>query len=321
MSESILVTGGGGFIGSHLVDNLLDEGHRVTVLDNFNDFYDPALKRKNCRAHRDYDTYRLVEGDIRDADVIDVCLSGGEFGEVIHLAAMAGVRPSIENPTLYQEVNLIGTMNLLEACRRYSVNRFIFASSSSVYGNNERVPFSEEDRADNPISPYASTKKSGELMVYTYHHLFGIKAACLRLFTVYGPRQRPEMAICLFTDSMHHDREILRFGDGSTRRDYTYVDDIVAGILACRKAEFDYEIINLGRSDTISLSDLIAKLEKLLGKKAKVTIMPDQAGDVRQTYAEITKAKRLLDFTPRVSIEQGLDKFVTWYLSQQRDKL
>jgi UDP-glucuronate 4-epimerase len=321
MSESILVTGGSGFIGSHLVDNLLDEGHRVTALDNFNDFYDPAIKRENCRAHGDYDTYRLIEGDIRDVAAIETCFSEGELGEVIHLAAMAGVRPSIINPTLYQEVNLIGTMNLLEACRRYSVDRFIFASSSSVYGNNEKVPFSEEDRVDNPISPYASTKKSGELMVYTYHHLFGIKAACLRLFTVYGPRQRPEMAIHLFTDSIHHDREILRFGDGSTRRDYTYVDDIVAGIQGCRNAEFDYEIINLGRSDTVSLSDLIAKLEKRLDKKARVTVKPDQAGDVRQTYADIAKAKRLLDFTPRISIDQGLDEFVTWYLKQQRNRL
>ena len=319
MSGSILVTGGCGFIGSHLVDRLLEAGHRVTVLDNFNDFYDPAIKRANCLPHLKSDNYTLFEADIRDSEDMEACFVSGNFDEVIHLAAMAGVRPSIERPVLYQEVNLIGTMNLLEACRRHSVNRFIYASSSSVYGNNPKVPFSENDPVDNPISPYASTKKSGELMVYTYHHLYGIKAACLRFFTVYGPRQRPEMAIHLFTDSIYHGREIKQFGDGSSQRDYTYVDDIVSGIMAARKAEYDYEVVNLGRSDTVKLSELINKIESYLGKKANIKVLPNQAGDVNRTFADIGKAKKLFGYAPKVSIDEGLEQFVNWYLKQRRN--
>ncbi|UCE24581.1 MAG: GDP-mannose 4,6-dehydratase [Candidatus Zixiibacteriota bacterium] len=319
MSGSILVTGGCGFIGSHLVDRLLEGGHRVTVLDNLNDFYDPAIKRENCRPHFDYANYRLVEGDTRDADAVEACFADGQFEEIIHLAAMAGVRPSIKNPVLYQQVNLMGTMNLLEACRKSSVSRFIFASSSSVYGNNDKVPFSENDAVDYPISPYASTKKSGELMVYTYHHLYAIKAVCLRFFTVYGPRQRPEMAIHQFTDRIYNGKEIQQFGDGNSQRDYTYIDDIIDGILACRTAEFDYEIFNLGRSDTIKLADLIAGIEKCLGKKASVRVVAEQAGDVRRTFADISKARSLLGYAPKVSIDEGLSRFVEWYLKQQRD--
>lgn len=321
MPESILVTGGAGFIGSHLVDRLLSQGHRVTVIDNFNDFYDPAIKRENSSAHSNYESYKLIEADIRDMEAVDGAFSDGGFDEVIHLAAMAGVRPSIKNPVLYQQVNISGTMNLLEACREHSVNKFIFASSSSVYGNNKKVPFSESDPVDYPISPYASTKKAGELLVYTYHHLFSMKAACLRFFTVYGPRQRPEMAIHLFTDSIYGDREIRQFGDGSTRRDYTYIDDIIDGIISCRQTPFEYEIINLGRSDTVMLSDLIEKIGTRLDKKPAVKIMPEQAGDVEKTFADITKARDLLGFSPRVSIDQGLDRFVKWYLTQQRNRL
>ena len=319
MSESILVTGGCGFIGSHLVDRLLRAGHRVTVLDNFNDFYEPAIKRANCHPHLNSRDYTLVEADIRDSEAVEACFAGGKFDEIIHLAAMAGVRPSIERPVLYQEVNLIGTMNLLQACRRHSVSRFIFASSSSVYGNNPKVPFSEDDPVDNPISPYASTKKSGELMVYTYHHLYGIKAACLRFFTVYGPRQRPEMAIHLFTDSIYHGREIKQFGDGGTQRDYTYVDDIVAGVMAAREADYRYEVVNLGRSDTIKLSDLIEKIQSYLGKRAIITVLSNQPGDVERTFADISKAEKLFGYAPKVSIDEGLDKFVNWYLKQRRN--
>jgi len=317
MANSILVTGGAGFIGSHLVDRLLSDGHHVTVLDNFNDFYNPAIKRDNIAAHLKNDRYRLVDGDIRETAVVEACFEAGAFDEVIHLAAMAGVRPSIARPVLYQEVNLIGTMNILEACRKFGVSKLIFASSSSVYGNNKTVPFAETDPVDNPISPYASTKKSGELMVYTYHHLYNIKAACLRFFTVYGPRQRPEMAIHMFIDRIHRGEEIRMFGDGRTKRDYTYVDDIVDGIVGCRAAEFEYEIFNLGRSDTIELASLIAKIEKHVGRKANIKTVDPQPGDVEQTFADISKARRMIGYKPKVSIDKGLKNFVSWYLNNQ----
>ncbi len=320
MSASILVTGGAGFIGSHLVDRLLEMGESVCVLDNFNTLYDPAIKRRNIQPHRDYDNYRLVEGDIRDRTLVDECFREHDFQEVIHLAAMAGVRPSVENPVLYQEVNLIGTMNLLEACRRCSVGRFIFASSSSVYGNNEKVPFSETDPVDQPISPYASTKKSGELMVYTYHHLYGLDSVCLRFFTAYGPRQRPEMAIHLFTRRIFQGEEIEMFGDGSSRRDYTFIEDIVNGIVACRGRMFGYEVLNLGRSDTVQLSELVKKIEKYSGRTAGVVRRPSQPGDVRQTFADISKARRLIDYEPVVSIDEGLKRFIQWYSNNVRER-
>ena len=318
MSNKILVTGGAGFIGSTLTDSLLAMGHRVTVIDNFNDFYDPAIKRANIINHREYDNYNLVEGDIRDRATVEACFEQYGFDEVIHLAAMAGVRPSIAKPVLYQEVNLIGTMNILESCRKNGVSKLIFASSSSVYGNNEKVPFSETDPVDNPISPYASTKKSGELMVYTYHHLYGIKSACLRFFTVYGPRQRPEMAIHLFTDRIFKGEEITMFGDGETRRDYTFVEDIVGGILSCREKDYEYEIFNLGRSDTVRLSELISKIEKYSGKKAKIKQLPNQPGDVRQTFADISKAEIILGYSPKISIDMGLEKFIDWFIKHKR---
>ncbi|NOY87779.1 MAG: NAD-dependent epimerase/dehydratase family protein [FCB group bacterium] len=320
MPQNILVTGGAGFIGSSLVDKLLTEGKEVTTFDNFNDFYNPAIKRRNIEKHHDFASFKLFEGDIRDRQAVDKCFGDNEFDEVIHLAAMAGVRPSIINPILYQEVNLIGTMNLLEACRQNGIKKFIFASSSSVYGNNKKVPFSETDAVDHPISPYASTKKSGELMVFTYHHLYQIKTACLRFFTVYGPRQRPEMAIHLFTDKIYHGEEITMFGDGSSKRDYTFVDDIVEGIISCHQKDFDYEIFNLGRSDTVKLSALISKIEKNLGKKAKIKKMPSQPGDVERTFADISKAKTLLDYNPKISIDKGLEKFVEWYLKKKENK-
>jgi len=317
MAKSILVTGGAGFIGSHLVDRLLSEGNQVCTFDNFNDFYDPKIKRRNVSRHQEHDQFTLVEGDIRDESAVKDCFERGAFDEVIHLAAMAGVRPSIAQPVLYQEVNLIGTMNLLEACRSFGVDRFIFASSSSVYGNNEKVPFCESDPVDNPISPYASTKKSGELMAYTYHHLYGIRTACLRFFTVYGPRQRPEMAIHLFTDRISRGEEITMHGDGSSRRDYTFIDDIIAGIAGCRRMNFEYEIFNLGRSDTIDLASLISKIEKAVGRPAIIKTLTDQPGDVRQTFADITKAKDLLGYEPQTSIDKGLEIFVSWYRDQQ----
>lgn len=318
MAQSILVTGGAGFIGSNLVDRLLADGHKVTVLDNFNDFYDPSIKRSNIQSHLDHANFHLIEGDIRDESTVKECFRGGEFSEVIHLAAMAGVRPSIARPVLYQQVNLNGTMNILEACHDFKVNKLLFASSSSVYGNNPKVPFAETDRVDNPISPYASTKKSGELMVYTYHHLYQIQSACLRFFTVYGPRQRPEMAIHKFTRKIFDGDEIQMFGDGSSRRDYTFVSDIVDGILSCRTRKFTYEIFNLGRSDTVRLSDLIAKIEQYSGRKARVKQLPQQPGDVNQTFADISKARQMLDFEPKISIDQGLQEFVSWFTNTRR---
>ena len=313
MAQTVLVTGGAGFIGSHLVGRLLKSGDTVTVIDNFNDFYDPSIKRLNIQPHLKQENYRLVEGDIRDAELVRKTFAEQKFGQVIHLAAMAGVRPSIKRPVLYQEVNLIGTMNLLEACRDFDVGHMIFASSSSVYGNNEKVPFSESDPVDNPISPYAATKKSGELMAFTYHHLYGIKTACLRFFTVYGPRQRPEMAIHLFTDRIWRGEEITMFGDGTSRRDYTFIDDIIDGVWASRSAEYEYEIFNLGRSDTVTLADLIQKIEHALGKKANIKRLPHQPGDVEQTFADISKANRVLGFSPTVSIDDGLRRFAAWY--------
>jgi UDP-glucuronate 4-epimerase len=318
--HSILVTGGAGFIGSHLVGRLLADGERVTVLDNFNDFYDPAIKRANVAAHCQFDNYSLVEGDIRDAALVGRVFENGSFDQVIHLAAMAGVRPSVMNPVLYHEVNLIGTMNILESMRRFSVPRLIFASSSSVYGNNEKVPFSESDSVDHPISPYAATKKAGELMTYTYHHLYGIKTVCLRFFTVYGPRQRPEMAIHKFTDEISRGEEIEVYAEGRSRRDYTYIDDIIDGVIAAHSLECEYEIINLGRSDTVKLTDLITMIEQALGKKAKTRPLPSQPGDVTQTFADITKARALLGFDPKTVIDDGIRKFVAWYLERRGTK-
>ncbi len=320
MPQSILVTGGAGFIGSHLVDRLLADGERVTAIDNFNDFYSPAIKRVNIVAHSRSADYHLVEGDLRDAALVHKAFAEGKFDRVVHLAAMAGVRPSIQNPNLYHEVNLIGTGNVLDAVRTFRVPHLVFASSSSVYGNNEKVPFSETDPVDHPISPYAATKKAGELMCYTYHHLYGIKTACLRFFTVYGPRQRPEMAISKFTDLIYRGETVDVFAEGKSRRDYTFIADIIDGIMAACRADYKYEVINLGRSDTVVLADLIGHLEQAIGKKAKVRVMPSQPGDVSQTFADITKARRLLGFDPKVSIGDGVRRYVAWYLKQQESK-
>ena len=313
MSQPILVTGGAGFIGSHLVDELLAAGHEVVTLDNFNNFYDPEIKRKNCSRHRDYSNYKLIEGDILDSRLLDDCFKSGNFTQVIHLAARAGVRPSIQNPRLYHEVNIGGTLNILEACRKYNVKKLVLASSSSVYGDNVKVPFSENDSVDSPISPYASTKKACELMAYTYHSLYNIDTVCLRFFTVYGPRQRPEMAIHLFTDRIMRGREISLFGDGRSSRDYTYIADIIEGVKSCLTTDFGYEILNLGRSDPVKLTDLVTMLEKAIGKKARVVSKPHQGGDVFQTCANISKAQKLINYNPKFPIEKGLEQFVAWY--------
>jgi len=314
---TILVTGGAGFIGSHLVERLLTEGHGVICLDNFDPFYDPALKHRNLsQALRD-SRFRLVAGDLRDEGLIGKLFQEEKIEFVAHLAARAGVRPSVQDPALYADVNICGTIRLLEACRKNGVRRYVFASSSSVYGNNSRVPFSEEDPVNYPISPYAATKKAGELLGHTYHHLYGLDVACLRYFTVYGPRQRPEMAIHHFTRSIHEGRKISIFGDGNSLRDYTYIDDAIEGTLGALSREHGYEIYNIGESQTIRLSQLIQALEEQIGKKAVVEHLPEQPGDVKHTYADIRKAREHLGYSPKTDIREGLARFVRWYLQEE----
>ncbi|MCK4312786.1 MAG: GDP-mannose 4,6-dehydratase [Candidatus Cloacimonetes bacterium] len=310
----ILITGCSGFIGSHLCENLVGE-HNVFGLDNFCDFYDPGIKWNNIKTLQTNDNFFLFETDIRDDKSLESIFSENKFDLIIHLAAMAGVRPSIADPKLYTEVNINGTVNLLEQCKKHGIRNFIFASSSSVYGNNKKVPFSELDNVDNPISPYASTKKAGELICHTYHHLYKISILCLRLFTVYGPRQRPDLAIHKFARLMLNGKAIPVYGDGTTQRDYTYIDDIIDGILKAIEfvqTGYHYEIFNLGESQTISLNRMIETLEKALGIKAKKELLPLQPGDVERTYADISKSRKILGYNPQTDFEEGVAKFVEW---------
>ncbi len=319
MTQHILVTGGAGFIGSHLVRRLLGRGDRVTVLDDFNDFYDPARKRDNVAATRrgpGGDRFALVEGDIRDAALVDGLFARGRFDGVVHLAARAGVRPSLREPVLYEDVNCIGTLRLLEAARHHGPEVFLFGSSSSVYGINSKVPFSEADEVNQPISPYATTKRAGELLGYNYHHLYGMRVACLRFFTVYGPAQRPEMAIHKFTDLIARGETVPLYGDGASRRDYTYVDDIVDGLVATLDLAPGFEILNLGGADTTSLADLIRWIAAELAVEPRIEYLPNQPGDVPITYADVSKAARLLAYSPKVPIREGLKRFVAWYREQ-----
>ncbi len=311
---NILITGSAGFIGSHLCEALIEK-HRIFGLDNFCDFYDPMIKRNNIRGLQQNSNFALLEADIRDENALKEIFSKNKFDLVIHLAAMAGVRPSIENPKLYTEVNIDGTVNLLEECKKHQVGKFIFASSSSVYGNNRKVPFSENDPVDHPISPYASTKKAGELICHTYHHLEKISMVCLRFFTVYGPRQRPDLAIHKFARLIMDDKPIPVYGDGSTQRDYTYIDDIIDGIL--KAIDFvqegnKYEIFNLGESRTITLSKMISTIENALGIKAKKKLLPIQPGDVKTTYADISKSRKMLGYDPQTDFEEGVAGFINW---------
>ena len=313
--KNILVTGGAGFIGSHLVDHLLAEGKwAVTVVDDFNDFYTPEVKHNNIREHQKNPVYKLVEADIRDQSALAQVFNQAQFEVIVHLAARAGVRPSLKDPQLYAETNINGTLNLLEQARQHKVKQFVFGSSSSVYGINAKVPFSEEDPIRQPISPYAATKGAGELLCHTYSHLYDLRSVCLRFFTVYGARQRPDLAIHKFARLINQDKPIPVFGDGSTRRDYTYVDDIIAGVRAA--IDFDqsnYEVINLGESRTVELRELISLLEHELGRKAIIDSQPPQPGDVPQTFADISKARRLLDYNPQTPIEDGIHRFVEWF--------
>jgi UDP-glucuronate 4-epimerase len=307
-----LVTGGAGFIGSHLVDRLLKEGWQVTVVDNFDPFYDPAIKRKNISTHFDYETYRLLKIDIRDMGAFQEKLTD-DYDVIVHLAAKAGVRPSIQDPIGYQEVNVKGTQNLLEFARHRGIKQFIFGSSSSVYGINPNVPWKEDDYVLKPISPYASTKVSGELLGHVYSHLYGIRFIALRFFTVYGPRQRPDLAIHKFARLMIEGRPIPIYGEGSSRRDYTYIDDIIEGVRrAMDYTDTLYEVINLGNNQTVSLLEMVRTLEEALGIKAKLEFFPPHPGDVPQTWADMEKAERLLGFRPKTRFEKGIEEFVKW---------
>ncbi len=317
MNRTYLVTGGAGFIGSSLADFLLKKDYKVVVIDNFCNFYDPSIKRNNVKDNLDNPNYKLYEIDLRCKSDVEKVFRENKIDVVIHLAAMAGVRPSIENPILYQEVNCIGTQNLLEVMKEYGVKNLVMASSSSVYGNNKKVPFKETDIVDYAISPYAATKKSNEVMTHVYHKLFNMNVIMLRFFTVYGPRQRPDLAINKFTRLMLNDEEVTMFGDGTTSRDYTYIDDIVSGIYSSINYVLNnndvYEIVNLGNSSPISLKEMINTIAEVLNKEPKIKEMPMQQGDVNITYADISKAKEMLNYDPKTPFKEGIEKFVKWY--------
>ncbi len=312
-----LITGGAGFIGSSLADNLLKEGKKVVVIDNFCDFYDPSIKEDNIKEALNNPNYKLYRGDIRDKEILDKIFNENEIDVVVHLAAMAGVRPSIENPILYQEVNCMGTQNILEAMKKNHVDKLVMASSSSVYGNTKEVPFREDMIVDFAISPYAATKKANEVMTHVYHKLENLNVIMLRFFTVFGPRQRPDLAINKFTRLMLNNEEIPMFGDGSTSRDYTFIDDIVDGIKrSCDYVTNNsnvYEIINLGNSSPTTLKEMINIIGEVVGVTPKIKELPMQPGDVDRTYADVSKAKRLLGYEPKTSFKDGIVKFVEWY--------
>jgi len=310
----ILVTGGAGFIGSHFVEKCLALGHQVAVLDEFNDFYDPRIKRANVAAFASH--VDVHEADIRDAEAVQRIVSGGGFDAIVHLAARAGVRPSIEEPKLYLDTNITGTFHLLQAARAAGVPRFICASSSSVYGVLKTAPFREDMCLNQTISPYAATKLAAEQLCSNFSHLYGLRTINLRFFTVYGPRQRPDLAIHSFTRSISEDRPIKQFGDGSTRRDYTYVDDIVQGMTSCLTYEGQLcDVFNLGESQTTTLSELIAAIEQALGKKAVIQRLPEQPGDVPLTFADISKARAQLGYDPHTQIAEGIPRFIEWFRS------
>ncbi len=315
MDKNILVTGGAGFIGSHLVDHLLAEGGwHITVVDDLNDFYSPDVKRANIAAHLEKSNYRMIEADIRDAALMAAVFAETKFDCIVHLAARAGVRPSLSEPKLYAETNINGTLNLLELARQHGVRQFVFGSSSSVYGINAKVPFAEDDRIHQPISPYAATKAAGELLCHTYSHLYGIRIVCLRFFTVYGARQRPDLAIHKFSRLITEGKPIQVFGDGTSRRDYTYIDDIIQGVRAA--IDYDrsmYDIFNLGESQTTELQELIALLERSLDLNAIIDRQPWQPGDVPTTFADISKSRELLGYNPTTKIADGIPKFVEWF--------
>lgn len=313
---NLLVTGAAGFIGSHLCERLIRDGFEVTGLDNFNDFYDPRIKQDNIASLAGVPQFRMIRADIRDDDALDKCLTDNDIDLVIHLAAMAGVRLSILDPELYFDVNVTGTLKLLQNCVRRGIKHFVFASSSSVYGNNDHFPFSEADRVDHPISPYAASKKAGELICHNYHHLNQMSIICLRFFTVYGPRQRPDLAVHKFTDLIIQGKPIPCFGDGTTSRDYTYIDDIIAGVVGAIdyvRRHHAYEIVNLGESRMITLSEMLRTIEDVSRHQAIIDRREMQPGDVRKTCADITKARELLGYQPQTDFRSGYARFFEWY--------
>ena len=310
---NILITGGAGFIGSTLADKLIQENNKIFVIDNFNDYYDIKIKESNVKNNLAKPNYKLYKADICDRKVVSDIFEQNNIDVVVHIAARAGVRPSLENPLEYVRSNIEGTINILENMRKYNCKKIVFASSSSVYGNCTADKFSEDLKVTEPISPYAATKSSCEQFLYTYSKLYGINAICLRFFTVYGPKQRPDLAIRKFAELIEQDKPIPVYGDGTTMRDYTYIDDIVGGICsAINYNKTPYEIINLGGGSPVTLNQMIATIEKVLGKQAKIERLPMQAGDVNKTVSDITKAKKILGYSPKTSFEEGIKKFVEW---------
>ncbi len=317
MEQSILITGAAGFIGSHLSEALVARGKHVVGVDNFDPYYPAAIKQNNIRKLNENPLFTFYQTSILDYPAMESIFQNHSISHVVHLAAKAGVRPSIQNPAAYQKYNVEGTTNILELMKQFRVTRLVFASSSSVYGNNKKVPFSETDNVDFPISPYAATKKAGELLCYTYHHLYGIDVFAMRFFTVYGPRQRPDMAIHKFTRAIDEGKPIQVYGYGKPERDFTYIDDIIQGLLRSIERVHGYEIINLGESHTITTNQLIQLIEQALGKKAIRQDLPMQPGDVNRTFADIRKARQLLDYHPTTPVEVGIERFVEWYLKNK----
>ena len=322
--KTYFITGGAGFIGSSLIEKLLKDNIKIVTIDNFCDFYDPNIKEKNIKKVINNKNYKLYRGDIRDINLLEKIFQENGIDEIIHLAAMAGVRPSIENPILYQEVNVIGTQNILEMAKKYQVKKMIMASSSSVYGNCKQIPFHENLNVNYAISPYAASKKANEIMAHVYYKLYNINIIMLRFFTVYGPRQRPDLAINKFTRLMLENKEIPMFGNGNTSRDYTYIDDIIDGIVKAsdylEKNNNVYEIINIGNSNPISLKEMINTIGKVLNVNPKIKEYPMQPGDVDKTYADISKAKKMLNYEPKVNFEEGIYHFVEWYKNNEESE-
>lgn len=312
IAEKILVTGGAGFIGSHLIEKLLKGNYKIVCLDNFCDYYNPKIKQHNIKNFINNENFKLVIGDVRNTDLLRQLFSEHKFNKVVHLAAQPGVRFSFENPLFYFDVNVNGTINILDLCNKYAIKRLVFGSSSSVYGDTKKIPFSESNETK-PISPYGISKISGEFLCSNYNRTYHLPITILRFFTVYGPRQRPDMAIYKFTRLIDNNKEITIYGDGKTKRDYTYVSDIVNGITSALKKDLNFEIFNLGNSKPVTLSHLISLLEKNLNKKAKVRFIPEQSGDPPITFADIKKSKKLLNYKPRVGIEEGIKKYINWY--------
>ena len=316
----ILITGGAGFIGSTLADKLIKKGEKIIVIDNLNDYYDVRLKFGNVQENIKNSNYKIYVGDVCDEKLADKIFRENQIKTVVHLAARAGVRPSLEEPLEYVRSNIYGTVNILENMKKYNVEKLVFASSSSVYGNCKAEKFSEDLKVDEPISPYAATKSSCEQFIYTYSKLYGINAVCLRFFTVYGPKQRPDLAIRKFSELIEQDKPIEMYGDGTTMRDYTYIDDIVDGI--CAAIEYNktpFEIINLGGGSPVTLKEMISTIEDTLGKKAEIKQLPMQMGDVNKTVSDITKAKKLLKYNPKTSFREGVGKFINDEYAQQNN--